>query len=43
MEGYEKDWNPNLGIEVDCTSIVPIIYPTIFKYLVPVIYSTDAP
>ena len=25
----------DLRTEVGCTSIVPVIYPTIFKYLVP--------
>jgi hypothetical protein len=33
----------NLRTEVDCKSIVPMIYPTIFKYLVPVIYSAVTP
>jgi hypothetical protein len=28
---------------VGCTGIVPIIYPTMFKYQVPVIYATGAP
>ena len=36
-----EDWN--LRTEVGCTSIVPIIYPTMFKYLVPVIYSAGTP
>jgi hypothetical protein len=31
--------NRNLRTEVGCRSIVPIIYPTIFKCLVLVIYS----
>jgi hypothetical protein len=35
--------NRDLRTEVGCTSIVPIIYPTIFKYLVPVNYTTGTP
>jgi hypothetical protein len=36
-----KDWG--LVIEVGCALIVPIIYPIISKYLVPLIYSTGTP
>jgi hypothetical protein len=33
----------NLRTEVGCRSIIPIIYPIIFKHLVPAIYSVGAP
>ena len=33
----------NLRTEGGCTGIVPIIYPTIFKYLVPVNYTNGTP
>ena len=33
----------NIRIGVGCALIVPIIHPTTFKYLAPVIYSTGTP
>jgi hypothetical protein len=39
--GTTKDWN--LRTEVGCTNIVPITYPIMSKYLVPVIYSIGTP
>ena len=38
--GVRGTKNKGLRTKVDCTSIVPIIYPIIFKYQVPVIYTT---
>jgi hypothetical protein len=35
--------NKGLRTEVGCTSIIPIIYPIIFKCKVPVIYTAGAP
>ena len=37
----KEDWI--LRTEAGCTSIVPIIYPTMFKYLAPAIYGVGTP